>query len=90
MAFTYTDVLGSASPIRGGQYGGFAIINCGDTAASVNNLVSTTLASVIFATINIYDSAAQASARIATISSNGMIAINLGAACSGSILAIGN
>jgi hypothetical protein len=90
MAFTYTDVLGGASPIRGGRFGGFALINCGDTAASVDNLVSTTLASVVFATINVYGAGNQASARIASVSSNGMIGVNLGAACSGSILCIGN
>lgn len=90
MAFTYTDVLKSASPLRGGRYANMAIITCGDTAASVDGLVSTTLASVVFATISVFGTANQASSYIKSVSSNGMLAVDLGGACSGSIICIGN
>lgn len=89
MAFSYTEILKNASPLRGGNYTGFAMGYLGNTAAETNTLISTTLASCIHVTLSIYG-AAQASARVASVSSNGMIAVDLGGACSGTWIAIGN
>lgn len=89
MTFSYTDILKSASPLRGGPCSAMALFKVGQTAAAVNNLVSTTLASVVFATLNIYGQC-ETSNFVKSISSNGMLSIDLGGACSGSLLAIGN
>lgn len=91
MAFSYTEALKAASPLKGGKYAGFAMGTCGNTAAGVAGLVSTTLASVVYATVNVYGSDQQTSgAFIESVSTNGMMAINFGAACSGSWIAFGN
>lgn len=89
MTFTYTELLKKASPLRGGPYSAFAMGDIGATAHGTLNLVSTTLASVVHATINVYG-AQQTSACITSVSSNGMIAIALAGACSGSWTAFGN
>jgi len=89
MTFTYTELLKNASPLRGGQYATFAMGDISATSGAVHNLVSTTLASVVHATVNVYG-AHQTSACITSVSSNGMITIAVGAACSGSWTAFGN
>lgn len=89
MAFTYTQLLEGASPIRGGRYAGMEIIKIGIDGAGLNNLVSTNLASVVWATLNIYGQN-QTSNFVKSISSNGMVAIDLGGACSGSLMVVGN
>ena len=89
MTFTYTDVLGGASPLRGGRYAGMAILNVGQTTAAVDNLVSTTLASVIFVTLNIYGQN-QTSNFVKSVSTNGMLTLDIGGACSGNLIVIGN
>ena len=89
MTFTYTELLKNASPLRGGPYAAFAMGDISATSGAVHNLVSTTLASVVHATINVYG-ADQQSACITSVSTNGMIAIAVGTACSGSWTAFGN
>lgn len=90
MTFTYSERL-KGSPLRGGPYCGMSMGECGTDGVDTACLVSTTLASVVFATISVQgNTAVQSSAAVASISTNGMIALSFGAACSGSWLAFGN
>lgn len=90
MTFTYTEIL-QGSPLRGGRYCGMAMGKVGTDAASTACLVSTTLASVVFATVSVEGgSPTQASAAVTSVSTNGMIALAFGGSCSGTWMAIGN
>ena len=89
MTFTYTELLKNASPLRGGHYAGMAMGHFGADGGAVANLISTTLASVVHVSLTTYG-VGQLSSFVTTISTNGMIAISLGGACSGSWQAIGN
>lgn len=88
MAFSYTEILKAASPLRGGPYSAFAMGTLGHTAAG-SGAVSTTLSSAVYVELSIHGPNHQKSAFISTIS-GGVIAVNLGAACSGSWIAFGH
>lgn len=91
MAFTYTNVFGPYSPLRGGtpvsaMAGG--LWNATAAVAAGEGLISTTLASVKMVTVTSYGEASGVAVK--SVSSNGMIDINIAApAASGSWLVFG-
>lgn len=88
MSFSYTEILKSASPLKGGPYSAFAMGTVGHTGAG-SGVILTTLSSAVYAELSIHGANLQQSAYIATVS-GAVLAIHLGAACSGSWIAFGH
>ena len=90
MTGSYTEFYKAQSPLRGG-YPGAAMGGgtWGATAIADTILVSTTLASCVIFTTQVYGVMPASGAVVTSISTNGMALLTIPAVCSGSWIAIG-
>ena len=90
MTGSYTEFFKAASPLRGGYPGGaLAGGTWGATAIADTIAVSTTLASCVIFTTQVYSVMPASGAVVTSISTNGMVLLTIPAVCSGSWVAIG-
>lgn len=90
MTGTYTEFFKAASPLKGG-YPGAAMGGgtWGATAIADTIAISTTLASVVIFTTQVYGVMPASGAVVTAISTNGMALLTIPAVCSGSWVAFG-